>query len=67
MGSNEDQNDDLKAESMDKDKPRPNENTQKLKSLMRQLSEQSPIMNGSTRDSLAKRYTKILTVVAIYW
>ena len=44
----------------------PNENTKKLKVLMRQLSEQSPIMNGSS-SSLAKRYSKIFTVVALYW
>lgn len=44
----------------------PNENTKKLKALMRQLSEQSPTMNGSS-NSLARRYMKIFTVVALYW
>ena len=44
----------------------PNENTKKLKALMRQLSEQSPTMNGNG-NSLARRYTKIFTVVALYW
>ena len=43
-----------------------NENTEKLKVLMRQLSDSQPKMNGSS-NSLAKRYTKIAIVVALYW
>ena len=73
MGSNEDIKDELVGatetntvdESME-GKPKPNENTVKLKQLMRQLSEQSPIMTGNS-NSLAKRYTRILSVVALYW
>merc|ERR1712038_1531742 len=47
-------------------KPRPNENTVKLKQLMRQLSDSPAIMTGNS-SSLAKRYTRILAVVALYW
>ena len=54
------------VEPMAADKIVPNENTEKLKVLMRQLSEQSPIMNGSS-NTLAKRYTKIFLVVTLYW
>jgi len=73
MGSNENTKDELvgTTESTTIDgsmegKPKPNENTVKVKQLMRQLSEQSPIMTGNS-NSLAKRYTRILTVVALYW
>ena len=45
---------------------KPNENTEKLKKLMRQLSEQSPKMSGNS-NSLTKRYTKIFVVVSLYW
>jgi hypothetical protein len=41
------------------------ETTKKLNVLMRQLSEQKPIMDG--RSTLTKRYTRIVCVVAIYW
>jgi len=73
MGSNENIKDELVGtkestaidESME-GKPRPNENTVKLKQLMRQLSDSPAIMTGNS-SSLAKRYTRILAVVALYW
>ena len=73
MGSNENIKDELVGtkestaidESME-GKPRPNENTVKLKQLMRQLSDSPAIMTGNS-SSLAKRYTRILSVVALYW
>ena len=72
MGSTEQNNDDLVGtakttiEDSMEGKPKPNENTVKLKKLMRQLSESNPIMTGNS-TSLAKRYTRILSVVALYW
>ena len=73
MGSTEQNNDDLVGtpakttiEDSMEGKPKPNENTVKLKKLMRQLSESNPIMTGNS-TSLAKRYTRILCVVALYW
>jgi len=71
MGTNENTKDGLVGETDKVDdsmegKPKPNENTVKLKQLMRQLSEQSPIMTGNS-GSLAKRYTRIVSVVALYW
>jgi len=58
----------IHIESMAADKKIvPNENTKKLKELMRQLSNESPIMTGTSANSLAQKYMKIFTVVAIYW
>ena len=58
----------VQIESMAADKKIvPNENTKKLKELMRQLSEESPIMTGPSANSLAQKYMKIFTVVATYW
>jgi hypothetical protein len=73
MGSNENNDKDelvgtatqSTEESME-GKPKPNENTVKLKQLMRQLSDSPAIMTGNS-SSLAKRYTRILAVVALYW
>jgi len=73
MGSNENNDKDelvgtetqSTEESME-GKPKPNENTVKLKQLMRQLSDSPAIMTGNS-SSLAKRYTRILSVVALYW
>lgn len=71
MGTNENIKDGLvcettaKVDSMEA-KPIPNENTVKLKQLMRQLSDSPAIMTGNS-SSLAKRYTTILSVVALYW
>ena len=66
MGSIENK-DDLKTAISMEGKVKPNENTAKLKILMRQLSDQAPIMNGGSKGSLASRYTKIVFVVALYW
>ena len=71
MGTNENIKDGLVGETTDKvdsmeAKPIPNENTVKLKQLMRQLSDSPAIMTGNS-SSLAKRYTTILSVVALYW
>ena len=72
MGTNENIKDELVGESTAKvddsmeAKPIPNENTVKLKQLMRQLSDSPAIMTGNS-SSLAKRYTTILSVVALYW
>ena len=71
MGTNENIKDALVGETTDKvdsmeAKPIPNENTVKLKQLMRQLSDSPAIMTGNS-SSLAKRYTTILSVVALYW
>jgi len=43
---------------------KPNQNTEKLKQLMRQLSDSQPKMQSG---SLAQRSTKIFFVVALYW
>ena len=72
MGTNENIKDGLVCETSAKvddsmeAKPIPNENTVKLKQLMRQLSDSPAIMTGNS-SSLAKRYTTILSVVALYW
>lgn len=72
MGTNENIKDELVGETTAKvddsmeAKPIPNENTVKLKQLMRQLSDSPAIMTGNS-SSLAKRYTTILSVVALYW
>ena len=41
------------------------EQQKSLKKLMRQLSEQKPIMDG--RGSLMNRYVRIVCVVTLYW
>lgn len=44
-------------------KPKPNEHTEKVKKLMRQLSEQSPRNMSATTNSMLR----IFLVVALYW
>ena len=44
-------------------KPKPNEHTEKVKKLMRQLSEQSPRNMSATANSMLR----IFLVVALYW
>lgn len=43
------------------------EHKKKLKTLMRQLSEQKPLNMNSASGALAKKYTNIFLVVTAYW